>query len=407
MHRIALAQAIPDAVDNSMGDVVQIKELSSQLTAEDIQLYYQVALMGRKDIPFVPDPREGLEMVLLRMLAFRPAGAASRSVELNSTAAPSDITGHANSEPQVKIEQDPESNVENVEASNVSSTATRNTSSTSNEVSASVPQSEAPQSQEAPQPHGVSQEQPAPSHFNSNSPVNAGLDASTVPSSHEQLATMPVYESEAPAQYGEPEGHLSGVAPAKKSETGNVGGSSPPWDLDDPIDSNNEQTISYDAQDELAVSSSVTDEIIEIAKSDVAVEECPRDLHSIQPPHWVHISRSIGLSGMTESLATHLSLEQVSSDGVVLHYTKDQKTMLNDIQQQRISEALSAYCNVSVDVAFVQAEQQQETPAQYLNRKREERHSAAIASIRNDETVKLLQQHFGAQIELSSVVPID
>jgi DNA polymerase-3 subunit gamma/tau len=402
LHRIALAQAIPGAVDNSMGDVVQIKELSSQLTAEDIQLYYQVALMGRKDIPFVPDPREGLEMVLLRMLAFRPAGAASRSVELNSTAAPSDITGHANSEPQVKIEQDPGSNVENVEASNVSSAATSNPS---NEISASAPQPEVPQSQEAPQPHGVSQEQPAPSH--SNSPVNAGLAASTVPSSHEQLATMPVYESEAPAQYGEPEGYLSGVAPAKKSEAGNIGGSSPPWDLDDPIDSNNGQTISYDAQDELAVSTSVTDEIIEIAKSDVAVEECPRDLHSIQPPHWVHISRSIGLSGMTESLATHLSLEQVSSDGVVLHYTKDQKTMLNDIQQQRISEALSAYCNVSVDVAFVQAEQQQETPAQYLNRKREERHSAAIASIRNDETVKLLQQHFGAQIELSSVVPID
>lgn len=398
LHRIALAQAIPDAVDNSMGDVVQIKELSSQLTAEDIQLYYQVALMGRKDIPFVPDPREGLEMVLLRMLAFRPAGAASRSVELNSTAATSDITDRANSEPQVKIEQDPESKVENVEASNVSSAATSNPS---NEISASAPQPEAPQ------PYGASQEQPDPSHFNSNSPVNAGLAASTVPSSHEQLATMPVYESEAPAQYGEPEGYLSGVAPAKKSEAGNIGGSSPPWDLDDPIDSNNGQTISYDAQDELAVSTSVTDEIIEIAKSDVAVEECPRDLHSIQPPHWVHISRSIGLSGMTESLATHLSLEQVSSDGVVLHYTKDQKTMLNDIQQQRISEALSAYCNVSVDVAFVQAEQQQETPAQYLNRKREERHSAAIASIRNDETVKLLQQHFGAQIELSSVVPID
>jgi DNA polymerase-3 subunit gamma/tau len=412
LHRIALAQAIPDAVDNSMGDVVQIKELSGQLTAEDIQLYYQVALMGRKDIPFVPDPREGLEMVLLRMLAFRPAGAASRSVELSNTAVPSAISDQANSEPQAKIEQGPVSTVADVHASGVSSTTTANPS---HEVSASGVQPEVPRSQEMTQlqepqlqhPKETSTESQAAAHFNSNTSVNPGLALSSTPSGQEQPSVMPVYESEAPPQYGEPEGHFSGVAPAKKSEAESLGGNPPPWDLDDPVERNNGQTISHDAQDELAVSAAVTDEIFEIAKSDVAVEECPRDLHSIQPPHWVHISRSIGLSGMTESLATHLSLEQVSSDGVVLHYTKDQKTMLNDIQQQRISEALSAYCNVSVDVAFIQAEQQQETPAQYLNRKREERHSAAITSIRNDETVKLLQQHFGAQIELSSVVPID
>lgn len=84
LHRIALAQTIPDAVDNSMGDMIQVQALAGTLSAEDIQLYYQVALMGRKDLPFVPDPREGLEMVLLRMLAFRPAGAKPRTVALNS-----------------------------------------------------------------------------------------------------------------------------------------------------------------------------------------------------------------------------------------------------------------------------------------------------------------------------------
>ena len=74
LHRIAIAQTVPAALDNSMGDKQQVAELASKLSAEDVQLFYQIALMGRKDLPFVPDAREGLEMTLLRMLAFRPAG---------------------------------------------------------------------------------------------------------------------------------------------------------------------------------------------------------------------------------------------------------------------------------------------------------------------------------------------
>ncbi|QEW07312.1 DNA polymerase III subunit gamma/tau [Nitrincola iocasae] len=73
LHRVALAQLLPDAIDNSLGDQQQVMELAALLRAEDIQLYYQIALMGRKDLPYAPDLREGLEMVLLRMLAFRPA----------------------------------------------------------------------------------------------------------------------------------------------------------------------------------------------------------------------------------------------------------------------------------------------------------------------------------------------
>ncbi|MBR9829914.1 MAG: DNA polymerase III subunit gamma/tau, partial [Oceanospirillales bacterium] len=75
LHRVALAQVVPAAVDNSLGDREQILALAQQMRAEEVQLYYQVALMGRKDLPLVPEPREGLEMTLLRMLAFRPADA--------------------------------------------------------------------------------------------------------------------------------------------------------------------------------------------------------------------------------------------------------------------------------------------------------------------------------------------
>ena len=73
LHRVAIAQALPDAVDNGQGDRDRVLALASALPAEDVQFYYQMGLIGRRDLPLAPDPRGGFEMVLLRMLAFRPA----------------------------------------------------------------------------------------------------------------------------------------------------------------------------------------------------------------------------------------------------------------------------------------------------------------------------------------------
>jgi DNA polymerase-3 subunit gamma/tau len=74
MHRLAVAQTIPDGLDDSLGDRIKIIELASKLTAEDVQFYYQIGLAGRRDMGLAPDPRAGLEMLLLRMLAFKPQG---------------------------------------------------------------------------------------------------------------------------------------------------------------------------------------------------------------------------------------------------------------------------------------------------------------------------------------------
>ncbi|NOX75738.1 MAG: DNA polymerase III subunit gamma/tau [Gammaproteobacteria bacterium] len=75
LHRIALAQAAPDAIDDGLGDREAIVALAQQLSPEDVQLYYQIGLIGRRDLPLAPEPRGGFEMVLLRMLAFQPADA--------------------------------------------------------------------------------------------------------------------------------------------------------------------------------------------------------------------------------------------------------------------------------------------------------------------------------------------
>jgi DNA polymerase III subunit gamma/tau len=79
-HRAALAQVVPDAIDNTQGDRAAILALAQAMNPEDLQLYYQVALTGRKDLALSPDPRQGFEMLVLRMLAFRPLPQASDSL---------------------------------------------------------------------------------------------------------------------------------------------------------------------------------------------------------------------------------------------------------------------------------------------------------------------------------------
>ncbi|MGD8310695.1 MAG: DNA polymerase III subunit gamma/tau, partial [Chromatiales bacterium] len=75
LHRIALEQAAPGVLDQALSDGERLATLARSMSPEDTQLYYQIGVLGQRDLPLAPDPRSGFEMVLLRMLAFRPGAA--------------------------------------------------------------------------------------------------------------------------------------------------------------------------------------------------------------------------------------------------------------------------------------------------------------------------------------------
>jgi len=81
LHGIALFQQVPDACDTMFEEqgisLEAITEFASQLSAEEVQLYYQIGLTGQRDLDLAPSIRSGLEMILLRMLAFRPSTSAA------------------------------------------------------------------------------------------------------------------------------------------------------------------------------------------------------------------------------------------------------------------------------------------------------------------------------------------
>jgi DNA polymerase III subunit gamma/tau len=74
LHRLALVQTLPDFIDQEFDNRL-LAEFARLLSPEDVQLYYQIGLIGQKDLDLAPDPRTGFEMLMLRMLTFRPVSA--------------------------------------------------------------------------------------------------------------------------------------------------------------------------------------------------------------------------------------------------------------------------------------------------------------------------------------------
>ena len=81
------------------------------MRAEDVQLYYQVGLVGKKDLPLAPDPRSGFEMAMLRMLAFSPDAvpvADNNVLKVESRESGAEGDKVASSQPSVESEPEPE-----------------------------------------------------------------------------------------------------------------------------------------------------------------------------------------------------------------------------------------------------------------------------------------------------------
>lgn len=81
LHRIAIEQQVPNALEDQLGDLANVKAIAQEVSSETIQLFYQTLLIGKRDLPLAHSPKAGFEMLLLRLIAFRPAA----SVALSST----------------------------------------------------------------------------------------------------------------------------------------------------------------------------------------------------------------------------------------------------------------------------------------------------------------------------------
>jgi DNA polymerase-3 subunit gamma/tau len=344
LHRVALAQVVPAAVDNSLGDRDQVLALAQQMRAEEVQLYYQVALMGRKDLPLVPEPREGLEMTLLRMLAFRPAG-----------------------------QQPTESHVQ-VSSPVPAPASTENAAPVASTAAAQVAPAASAEPLAAARPKASSA---------ASAPAAESRPAAARPAAPPQPEEIPPWEDLPPdlAAMGDDE--------PKKTRPADT----------EPV----QPVVQAPRQPQVTPSPApvMREPVTAVARPSVLAAVAPEN------ESWAELLASLGLTGMAESLARNLSLEVEEEGRLCFHYTPEQEALLSGDRRERIIDALRQVRGAQCEIEFRQAPQTRETPAQRAERKRAERLADAVVSIETDATVKTLMDQFGARIEYESVRPID
>ncbi|PTS86944.1 DNA polymerase III subunit gamma/tau [Pseudomonas sp. HMWF032] len=393
LHRVAIAQALPEAVDNGQGDRDRVLELARVLPAEDVQFYYQMGLIGRRDLPLSPDPRSGFEMVLLRMLAFRPADtSAAPRVALK----PLGIS-QATADPAINP---------------VAGAAIPVPASVAVAPVAAVLPVVTPQS---PAAVGVAQ---VPEALDSPAPEPAYMAVQPAPEQRAEAAAIPAVEPEVavvvdlpweepqrvPAMVVQPVTEVALAAPAPVvSPEPEQAAAAPVVDVDD-----DEPPLGD--YDYVEMDADSFDYDFDAVKRDASVE--PEVLPAAQPAtglaaDWLELFPKLGLSGMTGSIGANCTLTSVDGDHWLLHLDPAHSALFNPTQQRRLNDALNQFHGRELKVQIELRKPEQETPAQAAARKRANRQREAEASIHQDPVIQQMIQQFAAVVRADSIEPLD
>ncbi|WP_439850878.1 DNA polymerase III subunit gamma/tau [Pseudomonas syringae] len=424
LHRVAIAQALPEGVDNGHGDRERVLALAQALPAEDVQFYYQMGLIGRRDLPLAPDPRGGFEMVLLRMLAFRPAdsedaprqplkpvGISQATVDSQKTVA--DVTPVASATQVAPVMAAPDPAFE----ATVPAAAPMQAAAVKPEpVVPSEPKPEpveeidlpwnepkAPVAEKTPEaaadePDAEPLAEPVLETVSEQpdlTPMPTPAPASPVPDAPEAEASQPVEEPQAtPAMLEAIPDSAYMSAPMDRDDE-------PPAD-DDYVEPDIDiDPASYSYLDELAHESVVELEAVEPEPAPAAMPATGL------AAEWLDVFPKLPISGMTGSIAANCTLIAVNGDHWLLHLDPAHSALFNSTQQRRLNDALNQYHGRTINLSIELIKPEQETPAQAASRLRAERQRQAEASIQADPYIQQMLQQFGAVIREDTIKPVD
>ncbi|WP_312596171.1 DNA polymerase III subunit gamma/tau [Stutzerimonas nitrititolerans] len=375
LHRVAIAQALPEAVDNGQGDRERVLALAQALPAEDVQFYYQMGLIGRRDLPLAPDPRSGFEMVLLRMLAFRPADDESaprtslKSLGISPATTDSEAAPVAArpAAPVVLAAPPPAPVVEPV-------------------VTAAAPVT--PAAAPVMSQPAVVVEQPAPQSASNTvaPPIDLPWEEPAAPAVAVAEAAQAT-PGEALAELPEPS---VAVVPADDYDD-----DEPPLSDEDYFEAETQAEVYLHGLDEAQAETSTAEPAPAMEPATGLAAE------------WQDIYLKLGLSGLTGSIASNCTLISVEDDRWLMHLDPAQSALFNATQQRRLNDALNQYHGRTLQLVIELERPRQETPAQAAARRRAERQRAAEQSIQSDPVVQQLMEQFAAVIREGTIEPVE
>ena len=364
-HQVAIAQTVPDALDPVQEHHDKILTLARDVSREDVQLFYQMTLMGRRDLPFAADPRSGFEMVLLRLIAFRPVDPEQGEAPVPRRAATSGNDTRPAPEvaaPAKKPEaRPPGDEFRDINSAGEGPSPTALNASESESVPRqpeSRPSNVTPIRGDMARPSPRSAPRPAPDDSNGAQVAAAEYDT--------YLALAKKTET---AQNTDPDSTETSVPPPSADKPAGGPGDVPAAPENPPAE--------------------------KIA------------LSGLTPETWSAVCDSLGQGGLLHNTAVNLVLEAVEGNRISFLLDADNSALYDESQQQRLGEVLSNYFEYEVHVSIRVDAIEQESPRMIAERVRAERLQGAIESLRADPHVQEIHRLFDARLVESSVKPID
>ena len=361
LHAIALKQVVPE---HPLEDA-SCEALAQQLSPADVQLYYQIALTGRRDLPMAMDARAGFEMTLIRMLAFNPdefVGSASSKSSGSKTVAPARAT------------PSPAASAPAVSAPVVSSAPV-------------APVQPAPVAQVSAPPVA-----PPADKKESNSPLaaaRAALAKGGAPKAAAPKSVAPAARPSAPA----PVAPVQPAPAARNDEPPAYFSDEPPFNdeppmMDEPPPWGDSMFDSAPVMDEPAAPSPATAAPAAPASGDVP---------------WSQVVAALKVGGLIRQVALNSNLIRREGNLLVLGIAPSHEQLASKDKLDRLQEALSEYYQNPMRVEAVLQQSGTETPAMQAQRERQERLQQATDALENDPAVLAMKQTFGAQLDRNSV----
>ncbi|ECZ8852665.1 DNA polymerase III subunit gamma/tau [Salmonella enterica subsp. enterica serovar Muenchen] len=354
LHRIAMVQLSPAALGSDMAAIEQrMRELARTVPPGDLQLYYQTLLIGRKELPWAPDRRMGVEMTLLRALAFHPRMPLPEPETPRQSFAPV-IPTAVMTPPQVQ-----------------------------------QPSAPAPQTSPAPLPASTSQVLAARNQLQraqgvtktkKSEPAAASRARPVNNSALERLASVSERVQARPAP------SALETAPVKKEAYR--------WKATTPVVQTKEVVATPKALKK-ALEHEKTPELA----AKLAAEAIERD-------PWAAQVSQLSLPKLVEQVALNAWKEQ-NGNAVCLHLRSTQRHLNSSGAQQKLAQALSDLTGTTVELTIVEDDNPAvRTPLEWRQAIYEEKLAQARESIIADNNIQTLRRFFDAELDEESIRPI-
>ncbi|EAB3408987.1 DNA polymerase III subunit gamma/tau [Salmonella enterica] len=354
LHRIAMVQLSPAALGSDMAAIEQrMRELARTVPPGDLQLYYQTLLIGRKELPWAPDRRMGVEMTLLRALAFHPRMPLPEPETPRQSFAPVAPTA-VMTPPQLQ-----------------------------------QPSAPAPQTSPAPLPASTSQVLAARNQLQraqgvtktkKSEPAAASRARPVNNSALERLASVSERVQARPAP------SALETAPVKKEAYR--------WKATTPVVQTKEVVATPKALKK-ALEHEKTPELA----AKLAAETIERD-------PWAAQVSQLSLPKLVEQVALNAWKEQ-NGNAVCLHLRSTQRHLNSSGAQQKLAQALSDLTGTTVELTIVEDDNPAvRTPLEWRQAIYEEKLAQARESIIADNNIQTLRRFFDAELDEESIRPI-